>query len=109
MFPDDWKEIAEKELKGDPTRLVRRTPEHIALKSVYTASDLDGIAHLDSLPGMWPFVRGHRATMYAGRPWTIGQYAGFSTAEASNAFYRTALASGQKGHRSRSIWQPLWL
>lgn len=97
MFPDEWKNIAERELRGDPTRLVRRTPENIAVKPVYTASDLDGIRHLDSLPGMWPFVRGPRATMYAGRPWTIRQYAGFSTAEASNAFYRAALASGQKG------------
>jgi methylmalonyl-CoA mutase len=97
VFPDEWKQIAEKELKGDPIGLVRSTPENIAVKPVYTGSDLDGIAHLDSLPGMWPFVRGPRATMYAGRPWTIRQYAGFSTAEASNAFYRAALASGQKG------------
>ncbi|MGY4572656.1 methylmalonyl-CoA mutase cobalamin-binding domain/chain [Bradyrhizobium sp. USDA 3256] len=97
MFPDEWKKIAERELKGDPATLVRETPENIAVKPVYTASDLAGIAHLDSLPGMWPFVRGPRATMYSGRPWTIRQYAGFSTAEASNSFYRSALASGQKG------------
>ncbi|MCK1394422.1 methylmalonyl-CoA mutase [Bradyrhizobium sp. 1] len=97
VFPDEWKKIAEKELKGDPNGLVRKTPENIALKPLYTASDLDGIGHLDSLPGMWPYVRGPRATMYAGRAWTIRQYAGFSTAEASNAFYRAALASGQKG------------
>ncbi|WP_312015580.1 methylmalonyl-CoA mutase [Bradyrhizobium liaoningense] len=97
MFPDEWKNIAEKELKGDPARLVRRTPENIVIKPVYTAADLNGIDHMDSLPGMWPFVRGPRATMYAGRPWTIRQYAGFSTAEASNTFYRAALASGQKG------------
>ncbi|MCK1564286.1 methylmalonyl-CoA mutase [Bradyrhizobium sp. 173] len=96
-FPDEWRKIAEGELKADPGTLVRQTPENIAIKPVYTASDLDGIAHLQSLPGMRPFVRGPRATMYAGRPWTIRQYAGFSTAEASNAFYRSALAAGQKG------------
>jgi len=97
LFPDDWKKIAEKEIKRDPAGLVRSTAENIAIKPIYTASDLSGIAHLESLPGMWPYVRGPRATMYAGRPWTIRQYAGFSTAEASNAFYRSALASGQKG------------
>ena len=97
VFPDQWKKIAEKELKGDPVGLVRNTPENIAIKPIYTASDLNGIAHLNSLPGMWPYVRGPRATMYTGRPWTIRQYADFSTAEASNAFCRSALASGQKG------------
>ncbi|OAF12320.1 methylmalonyl-CoA mutase [Bradyrhizobium centrolobii] len=97
VFPNEWRKNAEKELKGDPVALVRKTPENIEIKPVYTASDLDGIPHLDSLPGALPFVRGPRATMYAGRPWTIRQYAGFSTAEASNAFYRAALASGQKG------------
>ncbi|MGO4714023.1 methylmalonyl-CoA mutase [Bradyrhizobium sp. 2TAF24] len=97
VFPDEWKKIAEGELKADPETLVRQTPENIAIKPVYTASDLEGIAHLESLPGARPFVRGPRATMYAGRPWTIRQYAGFSTAEASNAFYRSALAAGQKG------------
>ncbi|SFN83551.1 methylmalonyl-CoA mutase [Bradyrhizobium sp. Rc3b] len=97
IFPDEWRKVAEKELKADPDTLLRETPENIAIKPIYTASDLNGIAHLDSLPGAWPFVRGPRATMYAGRPWTIRQYAGFSTAEASNAFYRAALASGQKG------------
>ncbi|MGG6550472.1 UNVERIFIED_CONTAM: methylmalonyl-CoA mutase family protein, partial [Prevotella sp. 15_C9] len=76
-------------MKSDPATLVRQTPENIAIKPLYTASDLDGIEHLGSLPGMGPFVRGPRATMYAGRPWTIRQYAGFSTAEASNAFYRS--------------------
>jgi methylmalonyl-CoA mutase len=97
VFPDEWKKAAESELKADPISLIRQTPESIAIKPVYTASDLDGIAHLGSLPGAWPFLRGPRATMYAGRPWTIRQYAGFSTAEASNAFYRSALAAGQKG------------
>jgi hypothetical protein len=76
---------------------VRKVPEGIEVKPIYTASDLDGIEHLDTLPGMSPFIRGPKATMYAGRPWTIRQYAGFSTAEASNAFYRSALSLGQKG------------
>ena len=68
LFPDEWKKLAEGELKGDPIRLVRHTPENIVIKPIYTASDLEGIAHLDSLPGKWPFLRGPRATMYAGRP-----------------------------------------
>ena len=93
----DWQALAEKELKASPETLVWHTPEGIDIKPLYTAEDLDGIGHLDSLPGMKPFVRGPRATMYAGRPWTIRQYAGFSTAEASNAFYRRNLAGGQKG------------
>ncbi len=76
---------------------MRKVPEGIEVKPIYTASDLDGIEHLDTLPGMSPFIRGPKATMYAGRPWTIRQYAGFSTAEASNAFYRSALSLGQKG------------
>jgi methylmalonyl-CoA mutase len=92
-----WRALAERELKGDPDRLAWQTPEGIAIKPLYTAADLSGIAHLGTLPGEAPFVRGPRATMYAGRPWTIRQYAGFSTAEASNAFYRKALAAGQQG------------
>src|SRR5690606_36611634 len=83
--------------KRDPDTLVWETPEGIPVKPLYTADDLQGIGHLDNLPGMKPFVRGPRATMYAGRPWTIRQYAGFSTAEASNAFYRKALAAGGQG------------
>ena len=93
----DWQALAEKELRAGPETAVWNTPEGIAVKPVYTAADLDGIGHLGSLPGFSPFVRGPRATMYAGRPWTIRQYAGFSTAEASNAFYRKALAAGQQG------------
>src|SRR3546814_508777 len=93
----DWEELAEKELKASPTTLVWETPEGIDVKPLYTAQDLEGVNHLHSLPGFKPFVRGPRATMYAGRPWTIRQYAGFSTAEASNAFYRRNLAAGQKG------------
>ncbi|MBP0579380.1 methylmalonyl-CoA mutase [Labrys sp. LIt4] len=94
---EDWRRLAKKEVKADPGSLTWQTPEGIAVKPLYTQADLDGIAHLGSLPGQQPFLRGPRATMYAGRPWTIRQYAGFSTAEASNAFYRKALAAGQKG------------
>ncbi len=93
----DWEALAEKELKASPETLVWHTAEGIDIKPLYTAEDVKDIAHLDSLPGMKPFLRGPRATMYAGRPWTIRQYAGFSTAEASNAFYRRNLAAGQKG------------
>ena len=93
----DWEALAEKELRAAPGTLDWQTPEGITVKPVYTAQDLEGVDHLGSLPGFSPFVRGPRATMYAGRPWTIRQYAGFSTAEASNAFYRKALAAGQQG------------
>ncbi len=97
-FPDDWRQRAVTELKGEaPESLVRQTLEGIAVKPLYTARDLEDVPHLDSLPGEAPFLRGPRATMYANRPWTIRQYAGFSTAEESNAFYRQALASGQQG------------
>ncbi len=95
---DTWRELAAKELKGrNPDDLVWNTLEGIAVKPLYTADDLKGLDHLDSVPGQPPFTRGVRATMYAGRPWTIRQYAGFSTAEESNAFYRKALAAGQQG------------
>jgi methylmalonyl-CoA mutase len=93
-----WRELATKELRDtDPDTLVWDTPEGIAVKPLYTAADLEGIEHLGSIPGEAPFVRGPRATMYANRPWTIRQYAGFSTAEESNAFYRRNLAAGQQG------------
>ncbi|PZO82358.1 MAG: methylmalonyl-CoA mutase [Mesorhizobium amorphae] len=94
---DAWRALAARELKAEPETLVRETPEGIAVKPLYTQSDLEGVEHLGTLPGVAPFTRGPRATMYAGRPWTIRQYAGFSTAEASNAFYRKALAAGQQG------------
>ncbi len=95
---DDWEALARRELKGgDPESLTWETPEGIAVKPLYTAADLEDIEHLGGLPGFPPFLRGPRATMYANRPWTIRQYAGFSTAEESNAFYRKALASGQRG------------
>lgn len=93
-----WNEMATKELRGrTPDDLVWETPEGIAVKPLYTAQDLEGIEQVNSLPGMEPFMRGPRATMYAGRPWTIRQYAGFSTAEESNKFYRANLKAGQKG------------
>ena len=93
-----WQEIAAKELRGrDPADLTWNTLEGIAVDPIYTGDDLQGLTHLEGLPGQEPFTRGVKATMYAGRPWTIRQYAGFSTAEASNAFYRKALAAGQQG------------
>ncbi|MBS1847276.1 MAG: methylmalonyl-CoA mutase, partial [Actinobacteria bacterium] len=94
---DAWRVAASKDLRGaDPDTLTRRLPEGIDVKALYTAADLDGL-ECDSLPGLAPYTRGPRATMYANRPWTIRQYAGFSTAEESNAFYRRNLAAGQKG------------
>ena len=95
---DDWQMLASKECKGRPLEeLTWDTPEGIAVKPLYSAQDLKGLDHLDSMPGMAPFVRGPKATMYAGRPWTVRQYAGFSTAEESNAFYRKNLEAGQTG------------
>jgi len=93
----DWEALATREIKSHPDSLIWDTPEGVAVKPLYTEVDLVGIDHLHSLPGFAPFTRGPRATMYAGRPWTIRQYAGFSTAEASNAFYKRNLAAGQKG------------
>ena len=93
---NDWRALAEKELKADPDILDKPTPEGLTLKALYTRADLAGL-NADTLPGLFPFARGPRATMYAGRPWTIRQYAGFSSAEESNAFYRRNLAAGQKG------------
>ncbi len=93
-----WTERAGRELKGEPPdSLVWETPEGITVKPLYTAEDLEAIEALNSLPGAPPYLRGPRATMYAGRKWTIRQYAGFSTAEESNAFYRQAIAGGQTG------------
>ncbi len=94
----DWRTLAEKELRGrDPETLTWETLEGIRIKPLYTAEDVAGLDHIGSLPGIGPFTRGVKATMYAGRPWTIRQYAGFSTAEESNNFYRKALAAGQQG------------
>ncbi len=93
-----WIDLATKELRGKPLESLNwPTPEGIAVKPLYTAEDLEAMEHVNTLPGMPPYVRGPKATMYAGRPWTIRQYAGFSTAKESNAFYRRALAAGQKG------------
>ena len=95
---NDWTKKATDEMKGrSPDDLVWQTPEGIAVKPLYTAADLEGMEATNSLPGFAPYLRGPRATMYAGRPWTIRQYAGFSTAEESNKFYRDNLAAGQKG------------
>src|SRR5512143_21804 len=93
----DWAALAREEIKADPAGLAWATPEGIAVRPLYTAADLEGVAGLDTPPGFPPFTRGVRATMYAHRPWTVRQYAGFSTATESNAFYRRNLAAGQKG------------
>ena len=95
---DDWRALAAREAGSGPVDdLATETPEGIRIKALYTEDDLEALAHLGTLPGFPPFVRGPRATMYAGRPWTIRQYAGFSTAEESNAFYRRNLEAGQMG------------
>jgi len=95
---NQWQKLAAKELKDRPLdALTRTTLEGIAIKPLYTAKDTLDLPHMGALPGFEPYTRGVKATMYAGRPWTIRQYAGFSTAEASNAFYRKALDAGQQG------------
>ena len=93
-----WNKAAAKSApEGDVAKLNWVTPEGISVKPLYTAADLEGLKYTNTLPGFEPFLRGPQATMYAARPWTIRQYAGFSTAEASNAFYRKALAAGGQG------------
>ena len=93
-----WKDLATKQLRGKSLEdLAWDTPEGIRVNPLYTAQDLEGMPHVNTMPGFAPYVRGPMATMYAGRPWTIRQYAGFSTARESNAFYRRNLAAGQKG------------
>jgi methylmalonyl-CoA mutase len=93
-----WQRLAEKERKGAKVDdLVWHTPEGIPVKPLYTQADLDALDFTDTTSGTFPFLRGPKATMYTERPWTIRQYAGFSTAEESNAFYRRNLAAGQKG------------
>ena len=95
---DAWKKSAQKSApNGDVDKLGWQTPDGIHLKALYTAEDIEGLQYTHSLPGFEPFVRGPQATMYSVRPWTIRQYAGFSTAEESNAFYRKALDSGGQG------------
>ncbi|MEM9580418.1 MAG: methylmalonyl-CoA mutase [Pseudomonadota bacterium] len=94
----NWRDQAEKELRGRPLDdLTWKTLEGIDVKPLYTADDTADLPHMGGTPGAEPFTRGVKATMYAGRPWTIRQYAGFSTAEESNAFYRKNLAAGQQG------------
>ena len=94
----DWESLAAAELKGgDLARLAWNTPEGITVKPLYTAADLEALEDQPGLPGFAPYTRGVRATMFANRPWTIRQYAGFATAEESNAFYKRNLAGGQKG------------
>ncbi|OWS71512.1 methylmalonyl-CoA mutase [Polynucleobacter aenigmaticus] len=95
---DAWKKSAQKSApNGDVDKLGWQTPDGIHLKALYTAEDIEGLQYTHSLPGFEPFVRGPQATMYSVRPWTIRQYAGFSTAEESNAFYRKALDAGGQG------------
>jgi methylmalonyl-CoA mutase len=94
----DWEKLAAKELRDKPlSSLDWTTPEGIVVKPLYTAEDLEELETAGALPGFPPFLRGPKATMYAGRPWTVRQYAGFSTAEESNKFYRANLAAGQMG------------
>ena len=94
----DWEAKAKKEKKTeDLSNFKWESPEGITVKPLYTAADTAGLDTADTLPGIEPFVRGPMATMYAGRPWTVRQYAGFSTAEESNAFYKRNLAAGQQG------------
>ncbi|PLX76988.1 MAG: methylmalonyl-CoA mutase [Desulfuromonas sp.] len=94
----DWEAQAKKEKKTeDLSGFKWETPEGITVKPLYTAADLENLEYTDTLPGSAPFLRGPMATMYAGRPWTVRQYAGFSTAEESNAFYKRNLAAGQQG------------
>ncbi|MGZ5933237.1 MAG: methylmalonyl-CoA mutase [Rhizomicrobium sp.] len=96
--PEVWAKAAQKELRDRPlASLTWATPEGFDVKPLYTAADLEGFEAANSLPGQMPYMRGVRSTMYAGRPWTIRQYAGFSTAEESNAFYRKNLEAGQMG------------
>ncbi len=93
-----WQALASKQMKGRPLEELNwKTPEGILVKPLYTAEDLEGMEHVNTLPGLEPYVQGPMATMYAGRPWTIRQYAGFSTAKESNEFYRKNVAAGQTG------------
>jgi len=94
----NWVKKAEKALRGKPVETLNRTTnEGIEIKPLYTSQDTPAEVQDDQWPGLYPFTRGPYPTMYTQRPWTIRQYAGFSTAEESNAFYRKALAAGQKG------------
>ena len=95
---EDWHKVAENELKGKSMDdLSWETPEGIKVKPLYTAEDLNAITHEIGMPGLPPYTRGPRATMYSNRPWTIRQYAGFSTADESNKFYKEGLKNGVTG------------
>jgi methylmalonyl-CoA mutase len=93
----DWAARFKKETGKSPEQFLWETPEQVNVKPLYSAADLDGLDHLDTMAGIPPYVRGPYSTMYVTRPWTVRQYAGFSTAKDSNAFYRRNLAAGQKG------------
>ncbi|AIM15539.1 methylmalonyl-CoA mutase [Neobacillus sedimentimangrovi] len=97
LSEQEWKEKVDKEIAASIDELLFETNEQIKLKPLYTKKDRDGLEHLDHIPGLPPYTRGPYPTMYVNRPWTVRQYAGFSTAEESNAFYRRNLAMGQKG------------
>jgi methylmalonyl-CoA mutase len=95
---NEWKDLAKKELKGKNVEtLIWNSPEGIDIQPLYSKEDLEKLEYIDTFPGFPPYIRGPKATMYTGRPWTIRQYAGFSTAEESNAFYKRNLAQGQQG------------
>ena len=95
---NEWKKVASNELKGgELDRLIKKTPEGINIKPLYTQDDLKNLNYINSLPGIEPFIRGPKATMYTSRPWTVRQYSGFSTAEESNRFYKKNIKAGQKG------------
>jgi methylmalonyl-CoA mutase len=94
---DDWSARFKTETGKSPGDFLWETPELIKVKPLYSAADLEGVDHLDTMPGIPPYLRGPYSTMYVTRPWTVRQYAGFSTAKDSNAFYRRNLAAGQKG------------
>jgi len=100
-LPKEWLQVAAKELRCSEEEVVKKLvltyPEGINVKPIYTAEDIDWEAVKSQLPGFYPYTRGIHASMYTNKPWTIRQYAGFSTAEESNRFYKEALAAGQKG------------
>ena len=102
-----WKELATKQLGKKPLEALNwKTPEGILVKPLYTAEDLEGMPHVNTLPGFAPYVRGPMATMYAGRPWTIRQYAGFATAKNPMSFTGGTLPPGKPGFRWHLILQP---
>jgi len=104
---ETWAKAAAKSApEGDLNKLDWETPEGLTVKPLYTKADTENLPYADTLPGFAPFLRGPQATMYAVKPWTIRQYAGFSTAQESNAFYRKALAAADRACRWPSTWLP---